>query len=280
MMKQRGFTLIEIAIVLVIVAVLLGYTMSMLPIQQELKQYRQADQEMEKIIDSLYAFAQAKGYLPCPAWTNNINSASPTETSDGFECRDVNGASGVCKDGVSPPLPASHTCDVWYGFVPGKTLGLNGNYSAINHLLLDPWGMPYRYQVSNANLAIPPGTSFHDFVIVGEMSRVTMTNLAPNLTVCNTATSISSTDCGITGAAARTVANKLPAVVLSTGKDGAKVPLGGSVQNENWNNSATNRVFVKTSYNDSDTAAHYDDRVKWIVPNVLYSKMIDAGHLP
>ena len=68
MMKniQQGFTLIEIAIVLLIVTILLGYTIAMFPIQQELKQYRKANAEMEEIIDSLIAFAQINGRLPCP----------------------------------------------------------------------------------------------------------------------------------------------------------------------------------------------------------------------
>ena len=50
--RQRGFTLIEIAIVLLIVSILLGYTIAFFPIQQELKQYRQANAEMEEIIDA------------------------------------------------------------------------------------------------------------------------------------------------------------------------------------------------------------------------------------
>jgi len=67
-LKNSGFTLIEIAIVLIIVTILLGYTMAMVPVQQDLKQYRQADIEMNRIIESLYAFSQVNGYLPCPAW--------------------------------------------------------------------------------------------------------------------------------------------------------------------------------------------------------------------
>ena len=42
MMKSinAGFTLVEIAIVLLIVTILLGYTVALFPRQQELKQYR------------------------------------------------------------------------------------------------------------------------------------------------------------------------------------------------------------------------------------------------
>jgi prepilin-type N-terminal cleavage/methylation domain-containing protein len=37
--SESGFTLVEIAIVLLVVAVLLGYTVALFPKQQELKKY-------------------------------------------------------------------------------------------------------------------------------------------------------------------------------------------------------------------------------------------------
>ncbi len=64
--EQRGFTLVEIAIVLLIVTVLLGYTVAMFPMQQQLKQYRHVESEMESIIEHLIAYAQVNGRLPCP----------------------------------------------------------------------------------------------------------------------------------------------------------------------------------------------------------------------
>ena len=60
-MRQSGFTLIEIAIVLLIVVIILGYTVAMFPIQQELKQYRKAEADMNSIIEHLIAFAQVNG---------------------------------------------------------------------------------------------------------------------------------------------------------------------------------------------------------------------------
>jgi prepilin-type N-terminal cleavage/methylation domain-containing protein len=46
---QNGFTLIEITIVLVIVSILLGYAVALFPVQQELKQYRHVESEMNLI---------------------------------------------------------------------------------------------------------------------------------------------------------------------------------------------------------------------------------------
>ena len=67
--RQTGFTLVEIAIVLLIVTILLGYTVAMFPIQQELKQYRKVDSELDDIIGHLIGFAQVNGRLPCPDTT-------------------------------------------------------------------------------------------------------------------------------------------------------------------------------------------------------------------
>ncbi|MDH5356349.1 MAG: type II secretion system GspH family protein, partial [Gammaproteobacteria bacterium] len=65
--EQKGFTLIEIAIVLIVVSILLGYTVALFPKQQELKQYRAVEQEMDQVIAAIVGFAQVNGRLPCPA---------------------------------------------------------------------------------------------------------------------------------------------------------------------------------------------------------------------
>nr|MDJ0833575.1 type II secretion system protein [Gammaproteobacteria bacterium] len=221
--KNTGFTLIEIAIVLLVVTVILGYTLAMVPVQQELKQYRQAEREMDWIIESLYAYAQTNSHLPCPA----------ANTSDGFECRN-DGTAGNCNGNDT----SADVCDLWFGFLPGKTLGLDGKYSSAG-LLLDPWGQPYLYQVTDG------GATVEDFIFVDGMRTATIANLVPDLVVCNAdpssgAQGATDTSCG--GAAAEII-DESPAVVLSTGKD----TLGDTgtnswVQRENLDNSSSDRA--------------------------------------
>ena len=263
-MKQQGFTLIEIAIVLLIVSIILGYTLGMVPIQQELRRYQQADEEMGQILDSVYAFAQVNGYLPCPA-----NAAS-----SGFQCRDDNDAptpnDGVCEGTIAGLDVTQDSCDLWFGFVPGKTLGLNGKYSD-SGLLLDPWGSPYRYQVTNDDVG--GGSSIgEDFVFQGDMKNEGMSNLRPDLAVCNSLTDITTSACG----ANNTIVKGIPLVILSTGKDSGNVSSG--VQDENLDNSDTDKVFISISRNDA-LGSEFDDIVKWISPNVLYSKMLETGQI-
>jgi prepilin-type N-terminal cleavage/methylation domain-containing protein len=311
--RQIGFTLIEISIVLLIVSIILGYTVAMVPVQQELKQYREAEAEMTRIIDSLYAFAQVNGYLPCPAWTTDINDPTPAGTSNGFECREGGDAS-ACDGGN----PQTDKCEHYFGYLPGKTLGFEGRYSSVNKLLLDPWGMPYRYQVTNVDGddtdddgASGPGTEGRpDFVIQGAMKAATSSTLGnpfnvgllnPDLVICNA--DPSPTEAGTNNIcvnAAQAIFGAYvgspctdpavdcsPAVVLSTGKDKGSPSATNWVQLENLDNHPDNdRVFVKASRveqgtQDSDgNALEYDDIVKWVSPNILYSKMIQAGQLP
>jgi prepilin-type N-terminal cleavage/methylation domain-containing protein len=241
---SKGFTLIEIAIVLLIVSILLGYTVALFPVQKELKQYRAVNEEMDKIIDAIYAYAQVNGRLPCAA-----NLTAP--------------------NGIADPDDGTQ-CTTWYGFLPAKTLGIDGRYDASNSLL-DPWGNRYRYQVTNDDSG-----GGGDFVILNEMKTVGMVALSPDLQVCSQFPTASPTDCGT---ATVTIAEGIPAVVLSLGKDGATSPAATSLQFENTNNSSTNTVFIKSTNSDL-VGSEFDDIVKWIAPNTLYSKMIAAGRLP
>ncbi len=252
--NHKGFTLVEIAIALLIVAILLGYTMAMLPIQQELKQYREADREMEEIIDHLIAFAQVNGRLPCPDSDN-----------DGIENPDPGGG-GDCTD--------------WFGNVPAKTMGMYGKYS-IAGLLLDPWGSPYQYQVTPNNSGLPaPDDGLGDFIISNGMQDAGIANLAPDLEVCDTkpaaqtaAAPTDETNCD----AGTTVVDGVVAVILSSGNDSGNII--SDIQSENTDNSGNDIVFV-SSTRSNVAGAEFDDIVKWISANELFSKMIEAGQLP
>ena len=50
---QAGFSLVELVIVLLVGAILLGTTLAIFSIQRELGQYKEADREMDKILDKI-----------------------------------------------------------------------------------------------------------------------------------------------------------------------------------------------------------------------------------
>ena len=278
---QRGFTLVEIAIVLLIVAILLGYSVAMLPIQQELKQYRKLDQQMDDIVDHLIGFAQVNGRLPCPDTDGDLNGLG-AGTLNGLEDPD-DYVDNVDTLGVAPPTSDGiiDSCKGFYGFLPAGTLGLTGDINTLGQLL-DPWGQPYRYHVSTVNADSDSDVdTFAGFDLVSPngIGEEGLSNVSPNLSICTDSNNATATDVVCDGSGTSIVTNAA-AVIISTGKDIGSV--ASNIQDENRDDfdDGTNDLVYTFSTNSDVSGAEYDDRVRWISPNVLYSKMIEAGQLP
>jgi len=258
--QQQGFTLVEIAIVLLIVTMLLGYTVALFPKQQELKQYREAEREMDEIIASIIGFAQVNGRLPCPAIPNTA----------GIE----DGGGNI-------------DCNNFGGFVPVNTLGFSGRLNA-DSLLMDPWGNPYRYYVSDSD-ADNGGVDDSDFVINREMREIGIVDIVdihnadlssddridldgPYL-ICDGAGT--TTDDLCTGAA---LVFGRPDDALGTPYAYAGAPFVLLSQGKNWNEGdIAGDELENRGANETDD---FDDIVKWVSPNILFSKMIEADQLP
>jgi len=250
-----GFTLIELAIVLVIVGVLMGSFIGSLASRIETTQRNNAKNQLEDIKMAILGFAAAEGKLPCPATTVSAGGADPA-------------------DGV---------CTLQHGFVPGRTLGLDGAYN-MDNLLIDTWGNPIRYSV----------TTGPDFTTAGNMAATTMAVLAPNLVVCSE-DSAAADSCS----AGLELIDNAPFILLSLGKDGSAFVSNvapNSDQGENAGEVAVaanaagenlaytvggNRVFVSKEFSAvGSTAGQFDDLIVWVSPYILYSRMIEAGQLP
>ena len=282
-MAVKGFTLVEVSIVLLIVTILLGYTIAMFPVQQELKQYRQAQKEVKEIKEALIGFAQINGRLPCPA----LPSSQGREAGGG-----------------------GSNCTRYQGFVPATTLGISGRLNG-DRLLVDPWGNPYRYAVTGSNSIFSNdfnGDGLDDFVASGNMKDVGLVDsdgdgfidLDGNLIVCGS-TSSNSDDCsggdylvGDPDSNSPHLAYAgAPVVILSLGKNWSHTPTGEELENR-----GNKRIVIdlgetagpsgKDYYIDTDTvfakpngqSEDFDDIVDWISSNLLFTKMIEAGQLP
>ncbi|NJD33555.1 MAG: type II secretion system protein [Betaproteobacteria bacterium] len=112
-LAARGFTLIELAIVMFIVALMLGGMLLPLSAQQDVRARQETEKALSDIRDALTGFAVANGRLPRPA-------ASPTNGAE----------AGICADDAA--------CN---GFVP---------WAALGSAKLDGWGKLIRYSVTPA----------------------------------------------------------------------------------------------------------------------------------
>lgn len=175
---SEGFSLIELAIVLVIVGVLIGSVIGTLGSRIENTKRSVTIDKLSIIRDAIIGFASSNGRIPCPAKADSEGEEAPV-------------GGGVC--------------DLQHGFVPMNTLGLRGNYNR-DILLLDSWDNPIRYSVTTSNA--------NAFTTTNGMSAITMTALTPDLIIC-TADSTSGTSCA---GGSSELSDNVPFVILSLGK--------------------------------------------------------------
>jgi prepilin-type N-terminal cleavage/methylation domain-containing protein len=240
-----GFTLIELAMVLMIVALLLGGLLPTITSQVEQRNVGETIKQLDEIKQALIGYAIINGRLPCPA-----SSAS---------------------NGVESPAGGGNCTNFYNGFVPAATLGLSGASSS--GLVLDSWGNPIRYAVTSWDSASPAVNNV--FTTMSGMNTVGISNLSPTMLVCSTATGIGGSSCS--SGNALTASPGVPAVIFSTGKNGAQ----GSAGSDEAANLDNNQTFVShLSSQSGATNGAFDDIVIWISPNVLINRLVSAGKLP
>lgn len=139
---NTGFTLLEMAVVLLIVGLLLAGLLPTLSAQAEQQRIADTRKQMNEIRDALLGFAVSKGRLPCPA--------------DGTVASQNNaGAEWVVGAGIA------QVCGSNRGVLPWVTLGVPET---------DAWGRRYSYRITSTfadgedgtggNCALSSGVSF------------------------------------------------------------------------------------------------------------------------
>jgi prepilin-type N-terminal cleavage/methylation domain-containing protein len=134
---RKGFTLIEVAIVLVVVGLVIsGGLLALSPLLQS-SRTSQTNQLMDRIEQSLVLYVIQNGCLPCPAVPANLTGIA--ESSGGGSYTSCTSA------GASP-------CATSYGVVPWSTLGLSKDE------ITDPFGSFIDYAPDAALVADASGT--------------------------------------------------------------------------------------------------------------------------
>jgi len=251
--RLKGFTLAELAIVLVIIALLIGGMLAPLSAQRDLQSTKETERQLSEIKQALLGFAAGQGRLPCPAAPP---PAGGTESPIG---------TGICNNPLN-------------GFVPANTLGLAPTDA--QGYLLDAWGNPIRYSVYSSNIS----AQTNPFTTAGKIKEIGIETLALSsvgpppvqrklLFVCATSAGVTVNNCG----GAQVLSDNAVAVIYSLGKN---APTGG-IGSDEAANLDNDPVFVShTQAVTGTTGGEFDDLVTWLSPNILYSHMISAGRLP
>ena len=230
MKGANGFTLIEVAIAIVVLGLLLGGAVMTLSAQMDLKQQAETQQSIGLAQDAILGFAAANGRLPCPAFLNGFESPDP----------------------AAGPLASPNNCTHYdNGFVPAASLGL-APVNSSGHLI-DAWGNPIRYAVTNAN-----NNAFVTPNAVRSIFGTAALESSDKLFVCTAENCVPSNTW---------LTNRAVFVLFSTGKNGVV----DHVENSGvpWDNQFLYATQSSTS----------DDLMIWVSPFTLYARMLAAGTL-
>jgi prepilin-type N-terminal cleavage/methylation domain-containing protein len=124
--KQRGFSLVELAIVLVIVALLIGGMLLPLSAQRDIQNSNETQKQLSEIKEALLGFAVINGRLPCPTTITDPAAA-------GYGIEDA-------------------ACNNIEGYLPWKSLGVSeiDAWGTKRSATADPFNGYWRYRVDGA----------------------------------------------------------------------------------------------------------------------------------
>lgn len=247
--RQRGFTLLELAVVLVIISLIAGFGVNIG--QNAVKNGTRLTmlEKMALIKTALDNYANRNGYLPCPAdpllRPDNANFGQQS-VNFGVE------ASGCIS--TAAPYGVQQQGNTWIGMVPTQSLGLDESYA------IDAWGNKITYAVSGNHVGLSGNTmGLNSYAEQQGTIIVNSNTLAAPVTLSTNFT-------GLPGEGATYV-------VVSHGKDGrgaigqnATAPglacTGSTIDVQNCDRS--NAVFYDSEYNEgAQTATTFDDYVVW-----------------
>jgi prepilin-type N-terminal cleavage/methylation domain-containing protein len=268
----KGFSLLELSVVLAIMALLLGGLLTPLAAQRDVAAASETQLRLAEIRDALLGFAIANERLPCPA----------SDSSNGRESF-CSSASGTCVPTTvedTPAVLAHGRCSNWYdGFVPAVSLGL-APLDAQGYLL-DGWAngsaSRIRYAVSSSNNSFAYTQS-------SGMKLKGIAALQPDLKVCNAGDAVlHAGDAGAATCATNTaLVSDAVVIVYSLGRSGGS---GGTGADERHNPNVTpgsspGYVPPDPAFVNAAPGPDFDDEMIWLSKHILYNRMVSAAKLP
>ena len=243
--RYKAFTIVEISVVLIVIAILFLQTLSSTKITSNIKNRIAKDRSMI-IYKTIGGFLAEKKRLPCPA-SLLLNK---NHVDYGKEVRDINSTDCV-GTGIYSTTSSPSSTNIVYGMVPLKDLGLPVNFgedgfgNKISYFVDKRFTKDYIEQPDN-NLAIP---SFGTAPFKGNMTIKNRTNLG-----------------------AVTINNDAIIVLISHGENGfgsfntsgtqnSQSNILEEIENGGTNLSSASPIFDKIFYANFDGSDQFDDIV-------------------
>ncbi|WP_124704253.1 type II secretion system protein [Sulfuriferula multivorans] len=243
LLSARGFTLIEMAIVLIILTLVVGGALVPLGAQIEQRQRAETQRTLDEIREALIGYTLTHGVLPCPS---TVSAGIPDGNAN------LNTKCGLSTYGIAT------------GYIPWVTLGVNNK---------DAWNNLIRYAVA---------TKFADtsnpFTLDTTSLNSTNTITIQTRDTTGTIVTISSTIPATVFSLGKNGYGALSADFIAQ----SSVPASNLDENQNIT-SGSLTYFSRTPAPAGTAATvggEFDDMVVWISPNILYNRMVAAGKLP
>jgi type II secretory pathway pseudopilin PulG len=240
------------AVVVVIMALILGSILVPLSTQVEQRQVVDTERQLEDIKEALigYALAQTPPNLPCPDKTSALGAGI---ANDGVEDRWVTGL-----------------CVNLEGNAPWATLGLGSSG--------DPWGNRYHYRVTQAFAQRAPAATF-------SLSTQGDILVCPASTLCGAGQALTVLPPSDNSPVALILShgpNGWGAINVATANVNTKPapPALGFDETENTDGDATFVSRARVSDDGSNPSPEFDDIVVWLSPHTLKHRLVAAGKLP
>ena len=282
MTRGKGFSLVELAVALAIIALLLAGALIPLSTRVDVRNVADTQRSMESIREAIIGFAQANGRLPCPA--------AGTVPAGGVDAAGRPAGAEQLTPTTLPP-PSTAVCTNGFGVIPWTTLGVPE---------VDGWGRRFSYWVSPIFADGLGAGTFHNTFPAAQNPGCTTPTPVPtqsSFALCSQGSFTVNTRNESTHAA-NAVGLALPAVIISHGKNGygaysvsgavLVAPLGADeIANATHTAAAatfSSRIPTPPTSPCSDAAGpafcEFDDIVVMITSNTLISRMVAAGRLP
>ena len=252
--RRMGFTLAELAVVLLVLTLLIGGMLVPIAAQVDRRRVAETEKTLEEVKEALIGYAlshQATGnlkpYLPCP--------------DNDFDGQEEPRAAGVC--------PSQE------GWVPWATLGVGVG---------DAWGNRIRYRVWPGASSSVTGFTLTTFTgLPADRIRICSSGICTGTNEIAAFVPAVLVSHGKNGHGARTAANILLPVPAGAAYDDERANTDGRNGTDTADTPvvAVPPVFVSRSATGLESAAgEYDDISVWLSANVLISRMAAVGLLP